>query len=557
VTKQFDVIIVGAGAAGCTLAGRLSEVLDRTVLLVEAGPDVPPGEEHPDIRDPFPISLANPRFKWSRLAVEVGGEPPHPPQPYPQGYGVGGGSNLIGMVALRGQPEDYEEWRSLGARGWGWEDVLPYFRKLERDLDYVGPLHGDHGPIPVRRVAPADWSPFAQALAGAMERRGFAQVDDMNADFSEGFGPIPMNNLPDARVSTAMAYLDAEVRRRPNLTIFADALAERVEITSGHATGVTVRSSGASQIFTARQTIVACGALFTPALLMRSGIGPAEHLRAIGVEVVHSDVEGVGQNLQNHADVNVAMHLPRRAVQPRALRAFGQNCLRYSSRLDGCAENDMLMVPRNKGSWHTLGMRIGSLGAYLYKPYSTGSVELVSTDTQERPRIQFNLISDSRDFERLVGGLRLALELLDDREVAAVRNEVFFPDTRLAFRLHERTRWNALRAAGISGVLDSGMLRRTLLPTLDAGSLVRDEGALREVVRQRIEPVGHVCGTCKMGSADDPTAVVDELCRVRGINGLRVVDASVFPTVPRANTHLPVIMTAEKMADQIKREWAA
>jgi choline dehydrogenase-like flavoprotein len=134
---------------------------------------------------------------------------------------------------------------------------------------------------------------------------------------------------------------------------------------------------------------------------------------------------------------------------------------------------------------------------------------------------------------------------------------VFFPDTRLAFRLHERTRWNRVRAAGIAGVLKSGALRRRLLPTIDAASFARDERALREIVRRRVEPVGHVCGTCKMRSADDPAAVVDELCRVRGVVGLRVVDASVFPTVPRANTHLPVIMTAEKMADEIKREWAA
>lgn len=558
--KYFDVIIVGAGAAGCVLAGRLSEASDKEILLIEAGPDAPAEREHADIRHPYPIALGNPRFSWPRLVAEVGADPgggrPRASRDYLQGYGVGGGSNIQGMIALRGQPEDYDEWRDHGVTGWGWKEVLPYFRKLERDLDFSGPLHGDAGPMPVRRVPASQWAPFSKAFGAAVQRRGYPLVEDYNVDFSEGISPIPMSNLPDRRVSASMAYLTTAVRQRANLTILPDAFVELLDIRAGRVCGVVVRTAAGPRRICGRETIVSCGALQSPAMLMRSGIGPGEHLRAMGVKVIR-DLDGVGRNLQNHPKIDVAVHLPRAAVQPREQQAFGQNCWHYSSRVQGCPPGDICLISINKTAWHALGRRIGALAVAIHKPFSQGCVELASADPAIAPRVRFDLLSDARDFERLVGGLRTVLELLADKEIGAVRNEAFLPQGKIVSRLNRRNRWNGLQAWAIASVLDIPLLRKALLKkmTLDIGALMKDENALREMVRRRAQLSHHVSGTCRMGSASDPRAVLDSNCRVRGIDGLRVVDASIFPTLMRANTHLPVLMAAEKMADHIKADW--
>jgi 5-(hydroxymethyl)furfural/furfural oxidase len=555
----FDVLIVGAGAAGCVLAGRLSERKELRVLLVEAGPDVPVGDEHPDIRDPYPVALANPSFSWPHLTaafgVDPGGGQARAERRFLQGFGIGGGSNIQGMIAFRGQPADYDEWADSGAPGWGWDDVLPYFNKLERDLDFPGPLHGDRGPIPVRRILPADWAPFSAAMGAAFMRRGYPLIADYNADFGEGVSPVPMANLPQQRVSASMGYLDHSVRKRPNLNILPDTFVERIVVRQGRACGVAARLlDGTRCEYRARQTILSCGALHSPAVLLRSGVGSDTALRALGINVVRN-LPGVGQHLQNHPKIELAVHLPSTSVQSSAQRGFGQNCLRYSSRLPGCVERDMGIVVINRASWHALGHRMGALGIAVYRPYSQGTVDLVSADPATPPRVRFNHLSDQRDLHRLVSGLRFALELLSDPAVASVRNEVFFPDGRIVARLSRRTRRNRLVASALAAMLDLPLLRRAVLrPALSIKALVHDEPALQDLVRRHASLSHHVCGTCKMGRASDSGAVVDEACRVRGIEGLRVVDASVFPFIVRGNPHLPVLMIAEKMADMMKAE---
>ena len=556
---SFDYIIVGAGVAGCVLAARLTERAANRVLLIEAGRDYAPGAEPADIRDNYPSSYYNKSYTWPGLTAHWRTARSCAATGFPQGRVIGGGGSLMGMVALRGTPADYDEWVAAGAEGWDWDGVLPYYRKLENDRDFGdSPLHGRDGPVPFRRLARELWPPLTRALSAYADAAGVGHVADMNADFGDGFGAVPMTNTTEQRVSTAMAYLTPAVRRRDNLVILPAADVRRIDFAGTRACGVTARVGGAEQSFGAGEVIVCGGGIHSPVLLLRSGIGAADALRAAGVTAV-ADRPGVGANLQNHPILFIGFHLKRAARQPRALNTHIASAFRFSSGLAGCPPADLYINVQSKTSWNALGGQIGNLAPCLLKPFSRGRVQLRAGDATAAPLIEFNFLDDERDVERLCMIFARAVSIVTHEKVRGLFGTPFpvrFTD-RLR-RLNELNAVNRVKTALIAGALDTvpglsdfalGLLtgRR-----VDLGALAADRARLREHVLANVAGMFHPAGSCRMGRADDPQAVVDAAGRVHGVAGLRVVDASVMPTVPAANTNVPVIMVAEKIADAIK-----
>ncbi|HEX8092280.1 GMC family oxidoreductase [Jatrophihabitans sp.] len=520
---DFDDIVVGAGAAGVPMAVRLSEDPARRVALVEAGPYYPTASETPaDLLNANMMSLF--QHDWHTSAQALDGRVIR----FPRGRVVGGSSAVGNTVALRAVPADFDQWAKNGIPEWSWEEVLPLYRRIEDDLDFGGEYHGKGGPIPIRRFPTEEMTPRQSHFLQACLDQGFPWVEDQNHPDATGVGAMPSNRRDaTTRVSTSMGYLPA-ARGRENLTIIPATLVNKVLIRDGRAYGVELvdgprprvrwwRRATSTVQLTARRVILAAGTVGTPSVLLRSGIGPAEDLRRLGLPV-KSDLPGVGAGLNDHPRTGLFM-TPKPGTQTPG-EPSGQTVLRTTSAgsddpndIHYYMVNGFNLTQQFPQLQHLPGHdRIFGVMIVDQLPHARGRVSLTSTDPRESPHIELNYLSDERDYRTFVDGMRTAWELMNTPAIRALGEEFVMVDE----------------------------------------SVMASEEALRDYVRRTIDSTYNAVGTAKMGPSSDPASVVDQYGAVYGVEALYVADASIMPTHVRANTNLTSIMIGERVADLLR-----